>query len=183
MFLHIFAAGIYVLSLFMSKERFWIAIFSRALAGLDIGGFTSLCPTMLIEIAPTKLGGFFGNLHQIGCVVGITIMYVQGTYANWKTLFYTGIGFSALGACLIWICPETSPNRRKSESDSNTHREKDTLFQDCYLEKLVVGLTMIFIQQFCGINAILSNLSQSFEDAGVPLATGIASTISMGCQF
>ncbi|EAX98079.1 major facilitator superfamily protein [Trichomonas vaginalis G3] len=181
--LHIFAAGIYVLCLFMTKDKFWLAIFSRALVGLDIGGFTSLCPTMLIEIAPSKLGGFFGHLHQIGCVIGITIMYMQGTYAPWKTLFYTGIGFSALGTILICFCPETSPNRRKADPESLARKEKDTLFQEMYLEKLVIGLTMMFFQQFCGINAIISNLVQNFKDAGVPLETGIASTISMACQF
>ena len=39
------------------------------------------------------------------------------------------------------------------------------------------------IQQFCGVNAILSNLEQNFRDAGLTLRSGIASSISMLAQL
>lgn len=176
--LHIESVIIYIVFMFMTKERFWIGILVRALVGINIGGFTSICPTMLIEVAPSKLSGFFGNLHQIGCVIGIIIMYVQGTYAPWKTLCYTSFAVSLLGMTLVWICPETAP--RKSQ---NENAPKESLFQDCHTQRLVIGLTLMVIQQFCGINAILSNLEQNFKDAGVPLESGIASTISMVAQL
>lgn len=181
--LHIASAIIYIILLFMTKERFYIAIIVRALVGLDIGGFTSLCPTMLIEIAQKEWTGFFGNLHQIGCVVGIIIMYVQGTYAHWKTLCYTSIGVSVLGTCLIWLCPETSPNKTHLEGEVVVKKEKDSLFHEQYTRRLVIGLSMMVIQQFCGINAILSNLDQNFKDAGATLDSGIASTIAMAAQL
>lgn len=70
---------------------------------------------------------------------------------------------------------------KKSEPDDaeNPKKEeiKESICQKEYLGKLLVGIALIFIQQFCGINAILTNLDQNFRDAGVPLDSGISATI------
>ncbi|EAY05488.1 hypothetical protein TVAG_080800 [Trichomonas vaginalis G3] len=101
---------ILLIMLASSKKAFALMIVMRALLGLVIGGVTSIAPTMLVEAAPSGLTGFFGNLNQIGCVVGIIIMYLQGNWTvntsknatKWWSLEVTCAVINFVGAALIW---------------------------------------------------------------------------------
>ncbi|EAX98489.1 major facilitator superfamily protein [Trichomonas vaginalis G3] len=160
----------------------------RALLGLVIGGVTSIAPTMLIETAPEGLTGFFGNLNQVGCVIGIVIMYLQGNwtvnvtkgFSKWWSLEITCATLNIIGAALIWLCPETSS---LSKNDVKKDKPRESICQKKYIGKIFVGIGMMFIQQFSGINAILTNLDDNFREVGVPLDSGVASAISVAAQF
>ncbi|EAX93478.1 major facilitator superfamily protein [Trichomonas vaginalis G3] len=187
--LQIASAVTYLIMLATTKKAFALMIVMRALQGLIIGGVTSIAPTMLVEAAPAGLTGFFGNLNQIGCVIGIIIMYLQGNWTvnlsknatKWWSLEITCAVLNFAGAALIWVCPETGAV--KKEEDNKEEVKKESVFQKQYLGKLLVGIAMMFIQQFAGINAILTNLDENFKEVGAPLDSGIASTISVAAQL
>ena len=183
-FISLFATICWGLLLITSENRFWVGIIVRALVGLCVGGYSAVCPMFLVELAPKDITGFFGNLNQIGIVIGIIIMYLQGNWQSWWTLCITGIVFSALQCFLIWLVPETAPEKEPIETDGNQqNEEKESVWQSKYLGKLGVGIAMMVIQQFAGVNALITNLDQNFKDAGAPLASGIASTISVAAQL
>jgi hypothetical protein len=77
-------------------------------------------------------------------------------------------------ACLIWFCPE-SPVAFQEQAE--TGGEKESLFQMKYLMPMIVSVLLMVFQQFSGINAILSNLSDLYTNAGVDLSPGYASVI------
>ncbi|EAY14721.1 major facilitator superfamily protein [Trichomonas vaginalis G3] len=182
-----FVSGvIYLLMITANKNRFWILILMRALMGLAIGGVSSTTPTMLVEVAPEGLSGFFGNLTQTGVCLGSIIVYLVGNWtANvskeayvWYVIPIVTASFDFLSCCLIWLCPETgnqTPNDNKVEEEG----EKERLCQKKYLGKLFVGIMLMIIQQFCGINAIVTNLDENLRTAKVPMDSGIASAVSM----
>lgn len=187
--LHVASTVLYLIMIATTKNSFWLIILMRALLGLVIGGVTSITPTMLVEVAPSGLTGYFGNLNQIGCVIGIIIMYLQGNWCvninkpngdRWWSLSVTCAVINAAAAGLIWLCPETGI---KKDNDNKEEEKKESVFQKQYIGKLFVGIVMMFIQQFCGVNAILTNLDQNFKDVGAPIDSGIASTISVAAQL
>lgn len=190
--LQIASAVTYLIMLATTKKAFALMIVMRALQGLIIGGATSIAPTMLVEAAPAGLTGFFGNLNQIGCVIGIIIMYLQGNWTvnlsknatKWWSLEITCAVLNFAGAALIWVCPETGAV--KKEEDNKEEVKKESVFQKQYLGKLLVGIAMMFIQQFAGINAILTNLDENFKEVGAPLDSDCFNNLrccSVTCRF
>ena len=182
----LFAAICWALLLITSEKHFWVGILIRAFIGLCIGGFSAVCPMYLVELAPKDITGFFGNLNQAGVVIGIIIMYLQGNWQSWWTLCVTGIVCSVLQCALIWLVPETAPEKQPIETEEaqqESPQEQESLWQAKYLGKLGVGIAMMIIQQFAGVNALITNLDQNFKDAGAPLDSGIASTISVAAQL
>lgn len=175
----------YLLMLTSSKNKFWIIIVMRALIGLSVGGISAISPTMLVEIAPPGLSGFFGNLTQTGICTGMMIIYLQGNWTvnltknktDWKSLEITAATVNIISCVLIWFCPETGNSNQESEkSNNNSH---DSILERKYFTKLLVGITLMVIQQFTGINAIAQNLDDNLRDAKVPLDSGIGSALSM----
>ena len=63
------------------------------------------------------------------------------------------------------------------------NNRRRNLYSKKYLGILLVGIAMMFIQQFSGVNAILPNLDENFKDVGAPHDSGIASTISVAAQL
>ena len=165
-----------------SEKLFWFGVAIRALLGLCVGAYSSLCPMYLVELAPKEITGFFGGLNQCGIVLGIIFMYLQGNWRSWWTLCITGIVTCVVQCALVWAIPETAPEK-KVDTDNNDQDEKDTLWQKKYVGKLLIGIAMMFFQQFCGVNALITNLDENFRDAGVPVDSGIASTISVAAQL
>ncbi|EAY19256.1 major facilitator superfamily protein [Trichomonas vaginalis G3] len=188
--LQVTTSVLYLIMLAASKKAFAVMTVMRALQGLVIGGVTSITPTMLVEAAPAGLTGFFGNLNRIGCVIGIIIMYLQGNWTvntsknatKWWSLEITCADINGVGAALIWICPETGKKAEEADN-ADSEQKKESVFQKQYLGKLLVGIAMMFIQQFSGVNAILTNLDENFKEVGAPLDSGIASTISVAAQL
>lgn len=129
---------------------------------------------MLIEFATTNYSGFFGNLHQIGIVIGIIMMYLFCIVSGWQVLCYITIGISAIGCVIIWFVPETMP--KKSE-----HR--DVSWNEDRIQDIVIGMTIMLLQQFSGIGAIQTNLSDDLKKAGVNFIPQLANVAVMCIQL
>ena len=184
----------------ISPSLFYFGIFIRALVGIAVGAISTVCPVMLIELAPPGLTAFYGCLNQAAIVFGIVWMNIQGNYYSWKTLIYTGIVGAVLPCFLIWIVPETYKPSKKIFPTKNEQEEElspkddqdmeaislekpDTIARWENLSKVLVGIVLMFIQQFAGVNALITNLDQNFLDAGVSLDPGIASAMTSAAQL
>ena len=182
----------------ISPKLFYFGIFLRALVGLSVGAISAVCPVMLIELSPPGLTGFFGSLNQVFIVIGIVWMNLQGNWQSWKNLIYTGLAGAILPCFLIWLCPETyKPSRQiraKNEHEDpsdNLHNDLETLEANKpvsiaeweNLSKVLIGIVLMFIQQFAGVNALITNLDQNFLDAGVSIDPGVASAMTSSAQL
>ena len=164
---------------FLTREEcFWFGMIGRALLGLVMGGFSHIVPMYIVELAPEGKTGFFGSLNQLAVAFGIVVVYFVGTFLEWFETAVVGCFVCLLMAILLWFIPE-SPAVAESKSQIV---QKESVFQKKYLKPLVVSIFLMFFQQFSGINAILTNLTQLFKDAGITIEPGIASTISASAQ-
>ncbi|KAK8886643.1 glucose import [Tritrichomonas musculus] len=163
----------------VTKVNIYAGWASRAFLGIAIGSYSSICAMYLVELAPEGTSGFFGSLNQIGIVIGQGLWSFLGPFIDYMGFNYFGIAVSVLQAVLIWFIPE-SPDAGVGQDEE---APKVSVFQKKYVKNLMIGIVMMFMQQFCGINGILTNLSDIFKDAGLDLNPNYQSGISILSQF
>lgn len=199
--LQIFACLFFLLMLLANSKKFYVMIILRALEGVIMGATSTICPTMLIEVSPKGMTGFLGNLGQLGRCIGTLVLYLVGNWTvNLKRerrhlqalILMCGI-FNFISSLLIWFVPNNFRGSDNSSEETNEEidnqdnnkdaEEKESILEKKYLGKLAVGILLMIIQQFSGINAISTNLDDDFRDAGVPLDSGICAAITVAFQI
>ena len=86
---------------------------ARFLGGLAVGGVSLLSPMYVAEVSPASIRGRMGTFYQMSIITGILISYcinylLRNTGPdNWRWMFQSGVGPSALFLILISIAPET----------------------------------------------------------------------------
>lgn len=180
-------AVLYLIMLAGSKKHFWVFTLMRALMGVTIGSIQATAPPMLVEVAPEGLSGFFGNFVQTGICIGMIIFYLVGNFEvnpaeyntyRWWSLPIVGAVINALSAAAIWLVPETAPKGEAEDSDQKDSSEKVSMCQWKYTKNLLIGVSLCVVQQFAGINAILTNLGFALEKTKVPLNFGYSATLT-----
>jgi MFS family permease len=169
-------AGFWLILLGHTGRRFWVGMLARALLGLIIGAFSALCPMYIVELAPADLTGFFGTLNQLFIATGVVVCYLVGSWVDWRYVAVIGACICGLLCILVWLVPE-SPAESGDESESS-----ESVFSAGHFCSLLVCIGFMFFQQFSGINAILTNLTDLFTRAGVALESGYASAIAAIAQ-
>lgn len=165
------------LLLLMTKKLFWLGVVIRAFLGSVMGAYSSIVPMYIVEIAPKDHTAFFGTLNNLGIAIGLVIVYLCGNWLNWRELTIIGGGICALNGLLIWFVRESPAVSDKEETN------EESVFQKKYAKGLIVGIALMFFQQFCGINGILTNLTTLFNNAGIKVDSGIASAIACSAQI
>ncbi|XP_069655845.1 solute carrier family 2, facilitated glucose transporter member 4 isoform X1 [Haliaeetus albicilla] len=90
-----------------------LIIIGRFIIGAYSGLASGLVPMYVGEIAPTRLRGALGTLHQLGIVLGILGAQVLGlgallgTEGAWPALLGAGLLPAALQLLLLPLCPES----------------------------------------------------------------------------
>ncbi|XP_068780140.1 solute carrier family 2, facilitated glucose transporter member 4-like isoform X2 [Struthio camelus] len=90
-----------------------LVVLGRCLVGAYSGLASGLVPMYVGEIAPTRLRGALGTLHQLAVVLGILLAQVLGLEAllggpgRWPLLLALGLGPAALQLLLLPFCPES----------------------------------------------------------------------------
>lgn len=165
----------------LTKVHIWAGIVMRAFLGVVMGSYSSISPMYLVEIAPEGTSGFFGSLNQIGIVVGMVLFDFIGPSLSYNEMNYIGAAIAALQAGLIWLVEESPAAIKINEKKQAAINEvkKESLWQKKYAFGLCSGILMMFLQQFCGINAILTNLADIMNESGLDIdgnyQAGIAS--------
>lgn len=173
----------------LTKVNIWAGIMVRAFLGIVMGAYSSISPMYLVEIAPEGASGFFGCMNQFGIVLGIVFFDFIGPSLNYMELNYVGAAICGIQAIAIWFIPE-SPGANTNESVetiSITSLTDEKLTDKKNLKGLLVGVALMLFQQFCGINAILTNLADIMNSSGLDLdgnyQAGIASLAQLVAVF
>jgi MFS family permease len=182
--------GSWLILLGNAQNRFWVGMIARALLGVVIGAFSALCPMYIVELAPADMTGFFGSLAQLSIASGIVVVYLVGSWISWKYNAVVGAVICGLLCVLVWFVPESPATAQELEAaeEQNSHaangddETKESIFSSPHFGRLLAGIAFMFFQQFSGINAILTNLTELFTQAGVELESGYASTITGAAQ-
>lgn len=182
------ASVIFWLLNLLTKVNIWAGIVIRALQGLVMGAYSSISPMFLVEIAPADVSGFFGCLNQIGIVLGMVFFDFIAPSVSYLDLDYIGASINALQAILIFFCAESpAADRDQNEDKAEDDKPKESLFQAKYMPGLFSGILMMLLQQFCGINAILTNLASLMSSSGLEMdgnyQAGIASSAQLISVF
>lgn len=168
------AAITYSMFMALKPSIFWLAILLRGLVGAENGGFSTITPTLLIDVSAVGYPGFFGHLHQVGIVLGIVLMQFLGMFLSWKAMCLISAGFSLIGCGVIWFCPDTTPKGKN---------KSDTFFTETNVINFSVAITIMVLQQFSGIGAMLNNLSEDLVKAGINFRPEFASVGTMFLQL
>ncbi|XP_075657142.1 sugar transporter ERD6-like 5 isoform X3 [Castanea sativa] len=134
----------------------WLAIyFAKGAWLLDLGrlslgfGFGLTCyvvPTYLSEITPKNLRGGITSVSMAMMPLSVSVAYLIGSVINWRALALIGAIPCLLQLFGLFFIPE-SP-------------------------RWLVGIGLMVLQQFGGLNGYTYYMNEIFELAGVPSITG-----------
>jgi MFS family permease len=164
------------------KDHFYVGFISRALLGITIGGFSSLQPMYIVELAPPDVTGFFGTLPQLAVASGFPVVYLVSEWVNWKLTSVVGAVICGALALLVWLVPESPAVAQETTITLKAAEPEESVLSATYLCPLAVCICFMFFQQFSGINAILTNLTELYRNAHVDLSAGYASAITAIAQ-
>lgn len=187
-------AVFWLLLLTMSRKYFWASIVIRGLSGVVIGTYSTIDAVYVSELAPPELIGFFGVVNSMMISFGHCSFNLIGAAHSWRFNVYFGAGFCLLQGILTFLLPHspvdlknkadlTIPIANELEEINPTMRKKRSLFQKCYLAPMCIGLTLVVIQQFAGINAMVANMSPLLHAAGLSLDSNIQAGIATSAEF
>jgi sugar porter (SP) family MFS transporter len=206
----LFSAVLYAASnipiLFISS--FPLLLFLRFTTGIAAGITSLACPLYLAEIAPPAKRGAFVGCFQLAVTIGTLIAYALNLEfaisENWRfMLFFTAIP-AAFQAALLFTVPESpkwllgsgqtkkgtvalkalqtgggGPSLKNHEQEKSSWRH---LFLPLFRKGMIIGISLVVLQQWCGINAIIYFAPKIFQEAGFASVKGaILATLGLGC--
>lgn len=175
----------------------------RTIMGLFWGTTSVLTITFIIEIAPSSSYGLFGSIYQLFIILGICLTNILGAFVNWKIL----IIINAIINLIFSICllvKEDSPVSQKLKVHKSHHKKHSSskcfhchLFRnidesakingfgsnESYVRTVISSMFILFFQQYCGINAILNNLSSIMTLSGLSMNPNLQSAMSTLAQL
>jgi MFS transporter, SP family, galactose:H+ symporter len=203
-----FSAILYVASnlpmLFISSYPAFL--FLRFITGIAAGINSLACPLYLAEIAPPPKRGAFVGAFPLAMAFGILIGYVLNLEfapsENWRFMFFFTAIPAAFQAAMLFFVPE-SPKwlygsgqtekgtavLRSLHSGDDLLPEKHelaksswrALFSPVFRKGLYIGISLLVMQQWCGINAIINFAPKIFQQAGfASVQDAIVATLGLG---
>ena len=140
-----------------TPDKFILGIVLRCIQGLLTGGLACLTPIHITNLSPDETVGMLGCLNQVGIVLGMVVFSIAATFTNFRTLAIIGAVVDLVQAGAIFILPKEKVDKDKTES----------IFHIKHIRGIFVVLLLMIFQQFCGINAINSNLSSIMSETGI----------------
>lgn len=162
----------------LTKINIYAGWVTRFLLGLSLGMYSSISAMYLIEIAPKEYAGFYGSLNTISAFIGQSIISFLRPFIDYMGYNYLCAAvalFLSISICFI----RESPLITSSPLIQETEKEKVSIFQMKYLKGLIIGIIIMFIQQFSGVNGILANLADIFRQAGLNFNPNYQSGLSI----
>ncbi|OHT01142.1 major facilitator superfamily transporter [Tritrichomonas foetus] len=204
----------WLLLLTMSKKFFWISLIIRALQGIVMGAYSTIDPVYVAEIAPPERIGFYGIINSMCISFGHCSFNLVGAIHSWRANVYFGAGFCALQAFTCLFVPHSpidlAHKKNPKNTDENLHMmsveddynedsnkdidpesykstvniKKRSLFQKFYLKPMIIGLGLVILQQFAGVNAMVANMSSLLNAAGLDaIDSSIQASIATCAEF
>ncbi|KAI3691276.1 hypothetical protein L2E82_49558 [Cichorium intybus] len=193
----------------------WLLDAGRLLIGYGIGVLSYVVPVYIAEITPQTLRGAFTTLNQLMICIGVSVMWIIGTFIPWRTLALIGIIPCMLQIIGLFFIPESprwlakiglwkecesalqrlrGENAEISEEAAEIRDYTETLhqlsetgifdlFQPEYSKSLIIGVGLMVLQQFGGVNAIAFYASSIFISAGFSSSIGSIAMVIVQVPF
>ncbi|KAG6406269.1 hypothetical protein SASPL_133869 [Salvia splendens] len=164
------------LAIAFSKNAWWLDI-GRVLTGFGIGILSYVVPVYIAEITPKDLRGGFTAANQLLICCGTSITYLVGNILPWRLLALTGIIPCLVQLIGLFFIPESPRWLAKigrwdgSKASLVCLRGKNANIFDEAAE-IRVGVGLMALQQFGGVNAIAYYASAIFSSAGFSYKVG-----------
>ncbi|CAN1271435.1 Sugar transporter ERD6-like 7 [Linum perenne] len=166
----------------------WLAIyFAQGAVALDIGRlatgygmgvFSYVVPVFISEMAPKNLRGALATLNQVMIGGGVSGSFILGTFITWRSLALTGLVPCAVLIFGLTLIPESprwlakTGHEKEFEVALQKLRGKDSNISREAAE-IQIGVGLMVVQQFGGINAVCFYASNILKSAGVSSSFGI----------
>ncbi|KAK4597129.1 hypothetical protein RGQ29_014931 [Quercus rubra] len=159
-----------------SKGAWWLDV-GRLLVGCGMGLLSYVVPIYLAEITPKNHRVGFTIVHQLMICCGVSFTYLIGAFVNWRTLALIGTIPYLVQLLGLFFIPE-SPRWLEYTETLQLLFEASILdlFQWKYAYSLIVGVGLMALQQFGGVNGMAFYASAIFISAGF---SGSIGTIAM----
>nr|TKR98977.1 hypothetical protein D5086_0000197660 [Populus alba] len=139
-------------------------------------------PVFIAEIAPTNLRGTLTTVTQLMVATGVSVAFIIGTLLRWRVLALTGkegrenefeTTLQKLRGRAADISYEAIEIKDYIETLERLPKAKLLdLFQRRNLHSVLIGVGLMVLQQFGGINAVCFYASSIFEVAGFSPSVG-----------
>jgi MFS family permease len=168
----------------LTKVHIWAGIIARALMGVDMGAISCACPIYLSEIAPEGQENLYGCFPQLGVVFGFVIFqFIAPSVNSYMWLSAIAAIVSAAQAILVWFIRDSTVNEDNQAPPPGGDDGDESIFKGKNLRQLLIGLALMFFQQFSGVNAIATNLTDLMNESGLDLNPDYQAGIANLAQF
>lgn len=191
----------------VASPSFLCLMAGRAITGVCTGIYSVICPTYIAEISPPSIRGVLGSCHQLVICIGVLYVYSMGAMLSWRSLGIACAFFLVVMEIALYFIPESprwllTAGRRPdtvkalqwfrgagvdiegdlAELQESLEKSADKaslreFAQPQLLKPLFISLSLMFFQQFSGINVILFNTVQIFEMAESDLGPSLETII------
>ncbi|GKV20585.1 hypothetical protein SLEP1_g30685 [Rubroshorea leprosula] len=175
----------------------WLLDLGRLLIGYGMGLLSYVVPIYIAEVTPKDIRGGFTTVHQLMICCGASISYLIGAFVTWRTLALIGTIPCIVQLFGLFFIPESprwldeaemGENADISDEASEIRDYTETvqqlseasvfdLFQRKYAHSLIVGVGLMVLQQFGGVNAIAFYSSAIFTSAGFSASAGMIAMV------
>lgn len=165
------------------------AIITRTILGLFWGCMCCIALVYITELSPPDSYGIFCSCYQLFIILGICLNNIIGAFVDYKTLIIIDSMINVLlGIAVIFI--KDSPVSKKLKSrkickfcDTSENGTHNFVHSKSFYKTVLSSFAMLIFQQYCGINAILNNLSTIMSMSGLNLNPNLQSALSTMAQF
>ncbi|XP_022719318.1 sugar transporter ERD6-like 5 isoform X1 [Durio zibethinus] len=196
------------LAILFSKVA-WCLDLGRLLVGYGMGLLSYVVPVYIAEVTPKNIRGGFTSVHQLMICCGVSITYLIGAFATWRTLALIGtipclmqlLGLFFIPESPRWLakigkwkeCEAALQRLRGDNADISEEASEIRdyteqlqqlseasifyLFQRKYARSLIVGVGLMVLQQFGGVNGIAFYASAIFISAGFSGSVGMIAMV------
>ncbi|CAI9538664.1 unnamed protein product [Staurois parvus] len=175
-------------TLIISAQNVWMLLGGRLLSGLASGITSLVVPVYISETSHPGVRGLLGSCVQLMVVSGIVGSYIAGMFLDWRWLaVLCSVPPVAMALFMIFM-PETpryliSQNQRAEAlsalsflrgqdvdheweyRQTEGSLKKADLWNPSIYKPFLIGIFLMFFQQFTGINAIMFYADMIFEEA------------------
>ncbi|XP_018417567.1 PREDICTED: solute carrier family 2, facilitated glucose transporter member 8 isoform X2 [Nanorana parkeri] len=181
-------------TLIISAQSVWMLLGGRLVSGVASGITSLVVPVYISETSHSGVRGLLGSCVQLMVVSGIVGSYIAGMFLEWRWLAVLCSVPPVIMAVFMMFMPETpryliSQNQRakalsalsflrgpdvdheweyrqiESGADQQGGLKMADLWNPAIYKPFLIGITLMFFQQFTGINAIMFYADMIFEEA------------------
>lgn len=159
----------------------YLIFIHRITIGLLIGAYSAVNPVYLTELANDEQKSLFGTLNQLGISAGVVASNIFGGLLPWRVFAIGVFLFCTLIAVSSFFIADVKHMQAKSAKHTDPAGSCSILFTR-YRMELIEGVMYQFLQQFSGINGVLTNAGMLLNNS-TTAATFAASAQLIACVF